>query len=85
MDAEEIGIAAHLLGAGRMVKTDPIDPAVGLILHKKVGDRVEEGESLVEIHASNPEKAGEIRDRLAQAFSLGLSPVSSPPLVAKIV
>ena len=51
IDAEKIGIAAHELGAGRKIKSDPIDPAVGLILYGKVGDEVEAGEPLLQIHA----------------------------------
>lgn len=50
--ADEIGIAAMLLGAGRATKVDKIDLAVGLILGKKVGDKVEKGETLVTIYAN---------------------------------
>lgn len=51
--ADELGIAAMLLGAGRATKESEIDLAVGLMLNKKVGDRVEVGESLVSIHTNN--------------------------------
>lgn len=50
--ADEIGVASMLLGAGRATKEDVIDLAVGLMLNKKVGDKVEEGESLVTIYAN---------------------------------
>ncbi|MBC2369766.1 pyrimidine-nucleoside phosphorylase [Listeria booriae] len=49
--ADEIGIAAMLLGAGRATKEDEIDLAVGIMLRKKVGDKVEAGEPLVTIYA----------------------------------
>ncbi|PXA45416.1 pyrimidine-nucleoside phosphorylase, partial [Staphylococcus pseudintermedius] len=52
MIANEIGIASMMLGAGRQTKEDVIDLAVGLVLNKKVGDRVEEGESLLTIYAN---------------------------------
>ena len=52
MIANEIGIASMMLGAGRQTKEDEIDLAVGLVLNKKIGDRVEEGESLLTIHAN---------------------------------
>ncbi|MCB2804601.1 pyrimidine-nucleoside phosphorylase, partial [Listeria monocytogenes] len=49
--ADEIGIAAMILGAGRATKEDEINLAVGLMLRKKLGDAVKEGESLVTICA----------------------------------
>ncbi|MDN8777135.1 pyrimidine-nucleoside phosphorylase, partial [Staphylococcus aureus] len=50
--ADEIGVVSMLLGAGRATKDDIIDLAVGLVLNKKVGDKVEAGESLVTIYAN---------------------------------
>ena len=61
--ADEIGIAAMQLGAGRATKEDSIDVSVGLMLHKKVGDRVEQGESLLTIH-SNREDIDAIKQKL---------------------
>ncbi|MDO3410244.1 pyrimidine-nucleoside phosphorylase [Saccharibacillus sp. CPCC 101409] len=55
--ADEIGVAAMLLGAGRATKESEIDLAVGLMLNKKVGEAVEEGQSLVTIHASSEDVA----------------------------
>lgn len=51
--ADQIGIAAMKLGAGRETKEDQIDLGVGIILHKKVGDAVEKGESLMTLYANN--------------------------------
>ncbi|RJS55456.1 pyrimidine-nucleoside phosphorylase [Bacillus subtilis] len=50
--ADEIGVAAMLLGAGRATKEDEIDLAVGIMLRKKVGDKVENGEPLVTLYAN---------------------------------
>ncbi|MCR4364924.1 MULTISPECIES: pyrimidine-nucleoside phosphorylase [Bacillus amyloliquefaciens group] len=50
--ADEIGVAAMLLGAGRATKEDEIDLAVGIMLRKKVGDSVEKGEPLVTLYAN---------------------------------
>ena len=61
--ADEIGIAAMQLGAGRATKEDSIDVSVGLMLHKKVGDRVEQCESLLTIH-SNREDIDAIKQKL---------------------
>ncbi|MDX1770319.1 MAG: pyrimidine-nucleoside phosphorylase, partial [Planococcaceae bacterium] len=52
IEADEVGTAAMLLGAGRATKESEIDLAVGIVLHKKVGDSVEAGESLATIHAN---------------------------------
>ncbi|MFS0653876.1 pyrimidine-nucleoside phosphorylase [Bacillus sp. 179-C3.3 HS] len=55
--ADEIGVAAMLLGAGRATKEDVIDLSVGIMLNKKVGDRVEKGDSLVTLHANREDVA----------------------------
>ncbi|MBC7323869.1 MAG: pyrimidine-nucleoside phosphorylase, partial [Moorella sp. (in: Bacteria)] len=54
LDARRIGQAAMLLGAGRQTKEDRIDPAVGLVLHKKTGDPVEAGEALATMFVNVP-------------------------------
>lgn len=53
IEAHEIGTAAMMLGAGRATKDSVIDLAVGIVLHKKVGDYVTEGESLATIYAND--------------------------------
>ncbi|PRS76247.1 pyrimidine-nucleoside phosphorylase [Bacillus sp. LNXM65] len=55
--ADEIGVAAMILGAGRATKEDEIDLSVGIMLNKKVGDRVEKGDSLVTLHANREDVA----------------------------
>ncbi|MDP6771042.1 MAG: thymidine phosphorylase [Anaerolineales bacterium] len=54
MDAINIGKAAVILGAGRERKNDPIDLAVGIVVHQKVGSRINTGDPLFTIHANNP-------------------------------
>lgn len=70
MTADEIGIAAMLLGGGRQAKTDVIDYAVGIELHKKVGDAVAEGESLLTIH-SNMADVANIKELLYNNIEIG--------------
>ena len=53
--ADEIGKASTMLGAGRATKDDVIDLAVGIVLHKKIGDSVKKGESLLTIHSNRQE------------------------------
>lgn len=78
--AEQIGIAAFDLGAGREKKGDPIDLAVGLEVHAKVGDKVESGAPLVTIHASKPEQLAACHARLGQAITFSDLPVEPLPL-----
>lgn len=70
MTADEIGIAAMLLGGGRQAKTDVIDYAMGIELHKKVGDAVAEGESLLTIH-SNTTDVANIKELLYNNIEIG--------------
>jgi pyrimidine-nucleoside phosphorylase len=56
-DTRKIGQCALILGAGRVKKDDVIDPVAGLIVKKRIGDRVERGEPLAVIHTSDPDKS----------------------------
>ena len=58
-----IGLASGALGAGRVQKGDPIDPAVGIVLHAKIGDRLEVGMPIGEIHARDEGAAREAAQR----------------------
>ncbi len=83
MTADEIGIAAMLLGGGRQAKTDVIDYAVGIELHKKVGDAVAEGESLLTIH-SNTTDVANIKELLYNNIEIGTD-TQPMQLVHKII
>jgi pyrimidine-nucleoside phosphorylase len=78
--AELIGQAAFDLGAGREKKGDPIDLAVGLKVHIKVGDRVEKGMPLVTVHANHEAKLAASNARIEQAIALSDHPVGPLPL-----
>lgn len=78
--ADEIGTAAMLLGAGRATKESEIDLAVGLVLHKKIGDSVEVGESLVTIH-SNTENIENVKEKIYHAYGVSASEVQPVTLV----
>lgn len=83
--ANELGIAAMMLGAGRKTKEDTIDFAVGLKLRKKVGEAIQEGESVLTIYANQP--AEEIQDVVAllyQKIEIGPSG-KEPPLIHGII
>ncbi|HRQ23522.1 MAG TPA: thymidine phosphorylase [Anaerolineales bacterium] len=78
--ARIVGEAAVTLGAGRAKKDDPIDHAVGFIIFKKVGDSVEKGESLFEIHADDEAKLQEARAAAITAYKFRDDPVPPLPL-----
>jgi len=85
IDAELVGRAAVELGAGRSRKEDPVDPAAGLLLHKRVGDPIRAGDAIAELHAADESRlqAGEARFRAAVA--IGETPPRTPPLVLERV
>ncbi|MBP1041311.1 pyrimidine-nucleoside phosphorylase [Vagococcus sp. BWB3-3] len=83
IQAESIGVAAMLLGAGRKTKEDLIDYTVGVKLHKKVGMDVTEGEPLVTIYA-NRENVDDVKQMLYDNIEIGET-VEEPQLVRKIV
>jgi len=78
--ARYVGEAAVALGAGRARKGDPIDRAVGFIIHKKVGGRVEAGEPLFEIHANDETKLEQARRAVLSAHQFSDEFVSPLPL-----
>ena len=83
--AEAVGLVSMKLGGGRATKEDVIDPSVGVVLKKKLGDRVEQGESLATIHAANPEQAAEAVAMLRDCFELCDGPVTRPPFIHAIL
>jgi thymidine phosphorylase len=69
------------LGAGRLRKGDPIDPAVGIVMHPKIGDRVETGAPIGEVHARDRDAAAQAARRVLAAMDVADDPVRPPPLV----
>ena len=82
---EQIGLISMQLGGGRATKDDTIDLSVGLVLHKKVGDWVDEGESLATIHAATEKKAREAAEKLRACCSFSDEPVERPVFIKVIV
>ncbi|WP_277896495.1 pyrimidine-nucleoside phosphorylase [Enterococcus lactis] len=81
--ANELGIAAMMLGAGRKTKEDDIDHAVGLKLHKKIGDTVTKGESLLTIY-SNDKEISSVIELLYKNIEIGESAMK-PTLIHDII
>lgn len=82
---DEIGICSLILGGGRETKESGIDLSVGLVLHKKVGDYVKQGESLATIHANDREKLNAAKERFLNAYTINDAPVAKKLLIKGIV
>ena len=85
IDAYQVGLTSVLLGGGREKKGDPIDHAVGIVHHKKVGDWVGKRERLLTLHANDEGKLAEARRRLLAAIRWSDGPVTPPPHTYKII
>lgn len=82
--ALNIGLASMKLGGGRATKEDIIDPMVGIVLEKKVGDFIRKGEVLAKIYA-NSEVTLDIHDSLDEAFEIVTYPVEQPAIILEII
>jgi len=80
VEARIIGEAAVALGAGRAQKGDPVDHAVGFVIHHKVGDKVERGQPLFTVHANNERLLEEARQSILAAHGWDDAPVPPLPL-----
>jgi pyrimidine-nucleoside phosphorylase len=85
IQAEQIGTASVILGGGRERKEDSVDPAVGIALHKKVGDRVDRGEPLATIFSNDESRAQRARDLIEQSCEIGVAAPAKRPLVHRII
>lgn len=84
-DGVALGLAAQRMGAGRMTKDDTIDPAVGFVLHKRIGDIVNAGDLLFTLHARNEQEAEEARQRIEAALTFSPAPVAPSRLIYALV
>ena len=85
MLCEQIGSACVILGGGRARKEDSVDPAVGIVLHKKVGDRVECGEPLATIHYNAEATAQQARQMISASCQISSDAVAARPLVHRVI
>jgi len=81
LDAESLGRASMLLGGGRERVDSVIDPAVGLVFEKKVGDQVTAGERICVIHANDPLRLPPVREMIRQAVRISQERVPAKPLI----
>ena len=87
IDAKTIGHSSMLLGAGRETKQSIIDPTAGIILRKKVGDAVQEGEVIAELHYNTPyaERLDAAAEAVQNAYQIGDSQPETLPLILDII
>ncbi|GGH79241.1 pyrimidine-nucleoside phosphorylase [Pullulanibacillus pueri] len=84
IDAEQVGLAAMLLGAGRQQKEDAIDYAVGITLLKKVGDPINIGDTLAVLHCQHPSVA-EALEKLEAAYQISSQKPEEQPIIYDII
>ena len=86
IQCEQVGTACVILGGGRERKEDSVDPAVGIVLHKKVGDRVAAGEPLATIHYNAGERAERARQLIeASCVITDAAPSTKRPLIHRVI
>ena len=81
----EVGMAACMLGAGRMKKEDTIDPSVGIVLKKRLGDFVKKGEVLAEFHVNDKKNLEDAEKRFKAAYSVSEQQPDELPLIYTII
>jgi pyrimidine-nucleoside phosphorylase len=86
LQCEQLGTACVILGGGRERKEDSVDPAVGIVLHKKVGDPVAMGEPLATIHYNSETRATLARQLIEQSYQItDSSPTEKRPLIHRVI
>ena len=85
MQCEQIGTACVILGGGRERKEDSVDPAVGIVLHKKVGDRVDSGDRLATIHYNSDVLAERAKRLVAESIQISDVPPAKRPLIHRVI
>ena len=86
IESETIGIAGVILGGGRERKEDSVDPSVGIVLYKKVGDAVGHGEPLATLYYNSESRAARARPLIEQSYRISEAPPASRrPLVLRVI
>jgi pyrimidine-nucleoside phosphorylase/thymidine phosphorylase len=83
---EQIGTAGVLLGGGRARKEDSVDPAVGIMVHKKIGDAVSAGEALCTVHYNSAERMAAAAPLIEKSYTIAAAaPLQARPLVHRVI
>jgi len=86
IQSEQVGTACVILGGGRERKEDSVDPAVGIVIHKKVGDTVSTGDALCTIHCHSDAQAARARRLLEECYEFSaVPPAHRPSLIHRVI
>jgi pyrimidine-nucleoside phosphorylase len=85
VQCEQVGVASLLLGGGRSKIDDVIDHAVGLEIHKKIGDEVRAGEPICTVHYNSDQRLGEALELLKQAYTVSAAHTTPPALIKRSI
>ena len=85
MMAEKIGTAAQILGAGRAVKSDVIDPAVGLVMKVRVGDQVHAGDPICTLYVNDDTNLEEAKKLLYEAVTISDTKQKGNPMIHEVI
>ncbi len=85
IDAEDIGVASNMIGAGRSKKEDAIDPAVGIILEVKVGEKVDAGSVLCRLYYTKEDNVEEAASMVEDAFRISAQKPDERELILEVV
>ncbi|HJE15099.1 MAG TPA: pyrimidine-nucleoside phosphorylase [Lapidilactobacillus dextrinicus] len=84
IETNELGLASVKIGGGRAKKDDIVDPAVGIMMHKKLGDAVKAGEPLATLYV-NTEAPEEVQAQVLNSFTIGETKPELPPLIHEVI
>jgi pyrimidine-nucleoside phosphorylase len=86
IQSEQVGFASVVLGGGRLRKEDSVDPAVGIVLHKKVGNSLRKGQPICTVHYNDEKKFKDAQAMILKAYEVDhVAPAHSRPLVHKVI
>ena len=85
LNAEKIGLISVALGAGRVKKEDSIDKAVGIVLNKKISDKVQKGDVLAYVHANDEEKGKEAVEKIKDIYKISEVEIKKEKIILGII
>ena len=86
IQCEQVGTACVILGGGRERKEDSVDPTVGIVVHKKIGDKVSAGEPLCTIHCHSDAQAARAKKLLEESYEIAAAPPPHKrPLIHRVI
>jgi thymidine phosphorylase len=86
INCEQVGIASLVLGGGRERKEDSIDPAVGIVLHKKLGDAIADGELICTLHYNAEARLQEAESLIHSSYQIGVQKSKGPgKLIRRVI